>query len=92
MKHTPGKWELGVVPNTIASCVNGEEFIIAKMGVQPEMEANARLIAAAPELLEVLKRIIKNAKGPACIGIKEYQDMITAGEAAIAEAEGGKAL
>jgi hypothetical protein len=57
-RHTPGPWELkpvhGGVPGrrAIYACnALGEKFICA----EPYDEANARLIAAAPDLLEACK-------------------------------------
>lgn len=53
-KHTPGPWEIG---ETARDCIlgrNGCRFTICVMQNthRPEQKANARLIAAAPELLE----------------------------------------
>mgnify|MGYP003999793669 CR=1 FL=1 len=58
MKHTQGKWELsikGVAFYIEADTLNGEEHIAEVFGHSvSEVEANARLIASAPELLEAL--------------------------------------
>ena len=60
-KHTPGPWEVGPVDDTVVTHVgaDGVRLVVAEIDGdynQPEtwpiMEANARLIAAAPELLE----------------------------------------
>lgn len=65
-KHTPGPWEVGPVDDTVVTHVgaDGVRLVVAEIDGdynQPEtwpiMEANARLIAAAPELLEALDRI-----------------------------------
>ena len=67
-KHTPGPWKLdrslqpadGEYDYAISS---PEHFVLAEAfgrsanGGHPPAEANARLIAAAPELLEALDRI-----------------------------------
>lgn len=54
-KHTPGPWKLAG-KTTISN--DGEDFCLANVGTfsieQEEAEANARLIAVAPELLEAL--------------------------------------
>lgn len=63
--HTPGPWEwdAGLVPpdgpHRYADIyVNGGETIIAEFNDNiPEGRANARLIAAAPDMLEALKLI-----------------------------------
>lgn len=62
-KHTPGPWEVDELNNTT---VWGKKqrfnMLVAKCGdaqiiLQEEAEANARLIAAAPELLEACKKV-----------------------------------
>lgn len=63
-KHTAGPWKAG------ECCIwsetrNQEGIYIAgtKMGINTEEQtANARLIAAAPELLEACKHIVNRAK------------------------------
>jgi len=62
-KHTPGPWELKTVPTSIGKCHKIGPFnaciyvdnINSRKQSDEEMEANARLIAAAPELLEAAK-------------------------------------
>lgn len=61
-KHTPGSWRVlwgrnASYPLTIH---NGTVNIVTSMGrkAHPEAIANARLIAAAPELLAALKRTL----------------------------------
>lgn len=62
-KHTPGPWSVDDASN-----VRAGEAMIAQtyrnnigMSVREEL-ANARLIAAAPELLEVLEDAVKRCK------------------------------
>jgi len=64
MSHTPGPWEITTAPQWYSvSEVKGERRTICRLidreGQLPieyqEAEANARLIAAAPELLEIVK-------------------------------------
>ena len=61
-KHTPGPWHIGVRQP------NSDKFIYGKDGTEVancdrltnfahENEANARLIAAAPDLLELVRRM-----------------------------------
>lgn len=63
-KHTPGPWMVGKHTNDYYQCeVHSYNFEIATCWnhggtIQEEMKANARLIAAAPELLYQLKRIV----------------------------------
>lgn len=64
-KHTPGPWHTDDAPeHAIAVCTNSGETVAdvfpnadAQSGVTTY--ANARLIAAAPELLEALKDLAK---------------------------------
>jgi hypothetical protein len=64
-KHTPGPWHVGCEdrhdqPQVLSMC--GELIaVVAHECVKqpPELQANARLIAAAPDMYEALKRISK---------------------------------
>lgn len=56
MKHTPGPWELSDDGNHIIGDCNQDELLeVANLTNTFNLEANARLIAAAPELLDALK-------------------------------------
>ncbi len=63
-QHTPGPWVVGPVDDTIVTHLgaDGRRYEIAAVDGDyndpdqwPVMEANARLIAAAPELLALLR-------------------------------------
>jgi len=66
--HTPGPWQIGRGPVTGQVCVWGPgdpdataEWICGQIdnnGTSPHCEANARLIAAAPELLEASQNLL----------------------------------
>lgn len=68
-KHTPGPWHVGdlAAPNLAGRnalvyapsgyAVADAKVFHCKFGV-PEMEANARLIAAAPDMLEALEGLL----------------------------------
>ena len=64
--HTPGPWTVGVPSFDVLglgclSGIHGEAFVICDMCVgypKETQEANARLIAAAPELFELAKRVM----------------------------------
>lgn len=65
MKHTPGPWRIED-ETRIMPPLNATQLPICKMGSlqHPQsMEANARLIAAAPELLAVCKLVDLIATG-----------------------------
>jgi len=66
MKHAPGEWRIEKRMDCIAIVDNdGKEIVFlfnkgsvtTQLRTKDELEANARLIAAAPKLLEALKRI-----------------------------------
>lgn len=64
-KHTPGPWELDDLGNVCSQAVHNIALVFASstreswsgsdFDTQAHCEANARLIAAAPDLLEALK-------------------------------------
>lgn len=66
MKHTPGPWVIGE-PIDGESFISGPDWVNFAMvyvecegETDPTGKANARLISAAPELLEALKTIINH--------------------------------
>jgi hypothetical protein len=71
-KHTPGPWMVsdGVVHQAqeggvcrIACCADARSYADRKRFVAPEeKEANARLIAAAPDMLAALKGVLKSSE------------------------------
>lgn len=64
MSHTPGPWHVAYEDENRQSVVKGEHIEIAACRhrsaeeIEKEMHHNARLIAAAPELLEALKILV----------------------------------
>ncbi len=102
MKHTQGKWEVSVNTNTdqkifvkandgkigSAICLLFEGNYSVKS--REEAEANAKLIAAAPELLEALQKIINDANilrlGESGDTVKVMIDSINEGVRAIKKA------
>lgn len=87
MKHTPGPWKV--------DCTDGaqwptkgllESYAISPMAKSlPEIESNARLIAAAPELLASLKLLVAAC---ACIDGEETWDTVKLARKVIEKAEG----
>ena len=68
MKHTPGPWEYGEERGCCREihADNGPELyaIAQTRHGDPEIcEANARLIAAAPDLLDELETLVRYAQG-----------------------------
>jgi hypothetical protein len=101
MKHTPGPWEVsrnnaGAIPLHFQPPEvfgrGGNCCVASNLGNGPESEANARLIAAAPELLEALQECLTD-DGAACYRSREYAEkriryIDTIARAAIAKSEG----
>lgn len=76
-KHTPGPWHVGVNPGQIVYGENGEQIANCRdMLPLDECKANARLIAAATELLELLKEARNRMIGssPAIISLAKRTD------------------
>ncbi len=83
MNHTPGPW---TVSEDNWSQTTGDTYSILEESYEAsERKANARLIAAAPELLEALKGVLVRLEHS---GSWEGEDEKTAARAAIAKAEG----
>ena len=89
-KHTPGPWQYSFEGGTVAFIVETDGTTVAKLSVTENstahsaLPANARLIAAAPDLLAALK---------AAVDLMEQEDFATLTlvpkfRAAIAKAEG----
>lgn len=102
-KHAPGPWD-GSHPFQEAGKDAGYRPIFSKNrggGIDlicmvrargpddPEQEANARLIAAAPEMLEALQRLVEIEDGPG-MAVIGWCDALDAARAAIAKATGSQ--
>lgn len=101
--HTPGPWKFGkeltarsgewLVSFDAGSKGRGIAIAETRAGSGNE-EANARLIAAAPQLLEALQTTAANLRSWKAAnggGIKTFDSWLEAVEEAIAKAEGGAA-
>ena len=91
-KHTPGPWKanlyLGGAYAINRMAPNGERLgRIAVVDGMIETKANARLIAAAPDLLEAAKNLLAMTEGQTIFNYMEPQ--LEAVRAAIAKAGGG---
>ena len=101
-KHTPGPWKAykngnvviigGGCVATAHKCCAGRASVIPGVPMdvhEEEVEANAKLISAAPELLECLNAFIinqSNLDDPHFAGVKER--LIEMSKSAIAKAKG----
>lgn len=95
-KHTPGPWRIFETDHGSKIIGIGSEdgagVADAGFGLwggdSDEARANARLVAAAPELLEALKYLVMHCKGLDRFEGNPINEAIRAGREAIAKAEG----
>jgi hypothetical protein len=94
--HAPGPWIAGVAEVdgcgiVLAVTVDGGEngFVVARYGIEKEDWANARLIAAAPDLLAML-RLVTDQYEQICQDnhVMGWPLMVRTAKATIAKAEG----
>ena len=89
-EHTPGPWRVGkhdglYYVDTVKPR-DGEAFLGKRIALCKDHEANARLIAGAPELLEALRDYVRS---DACDCVADAQDCVwCVAQHAIAKAEG----
>ena len=79
-KHTPGPWTYEQISNNAYVIDENGSAVMLYRNPDDEMKANARLIAAAPELLEALEWAVDNPHDDAY--------WISQARAAIAKAKG----
>ena len=88
-QHTPGPWKLSEDPETFKNKIFGADNynVLGPNRLSSEVEANARLIAAAPDLLEALEELISYR---AVEQLREYGNypVFAKVDAAIAKARG----
>lgn len=92
-KHTPGPWNAveledgNIVTGNTRHCGN-----VCELDLGTESDANARLIAAAPELLEALERALRWFDGDFPYGHEDVErgETAAAARAAIEKARGGR--
>lgn len=94
-KHTPGPWHVGMRPGPIIYGTKGDQVADLRGFLDiDETSANARLIAAAPCLIEALRECITE-DGAACLQtgsavalFRRLQTINDAARAALAKARG----
>lgn len=82
-KHTPGPWKIRAERYRFIHVYSSGGGIAHLDTVDGEGAANARLIAAAPDLLDVAMSVLERVEMP--------QSLIAAAQAAVAKATGGAA-
>lgn len=85
--HTPGPWLVSSRRSRFFVQAP-DRFDVAEASIRPEIEANARLISAAPDLLEVCKMAIQ----PFASSTEEQERRKNLCRAAIAKAEGSSVV
>jgi hypothetical protein len=82
-RHTPGPWRVGTVcPDMVTSGAGG----VCSCANLENAEANARLIAASPDLLAACKAVLETTKADGRMLTFESELLI---RSAILKAEGG---
>ena len=90
VKHAPGPWEVGsTIESGTQAIIHDGDSVLAILTTIPPNPANARLIAAAPDLLEALRKMTDMVEaevlGPEWLWAHE---IIAEARAAIAKARG----
>jgi hypothetical protein len=98
-KHTPGPWEQcdefgPITHGTCAKAVNDNFLVASCTGYygREQAQANARLIAAAPDLLEALTKLHEELLALHISGDvgRSLEDLLTIAPPNIAKATGGE--
>ncbi len=95
-QHTPGPWQYGFEGGTVAFILEADGTTVAKLSTTENstahrsLPANARLIAAAPDLLNLVKgsRQLVQDKLDSGYDIEYWQQILSEIDAAIAKATG----
>lgn len=85
--HTPGPWHL--FPSN-KLCIEAKSGNVALCNLARESYADARLIAAAPDLLEALRIMVQDCDSSVEVHCVHGGDAIETARAAIAKATGAK--
>ena len=93
-EHTPGPWRVAYLDCNRQSVVMGEHIEIATCwhhsvgSIEKEMHANARLIAAAPDLLEALRVLLSLHEVRAAVTTDAWNAAMEDARAAVTKAVG----
>ena len=82
--HTPGRWENAAVEHGKAHIVKGPPMTVSYLGCAFLRREDARLVAAAPEMLAALKSLMEDYHG----SYAAFESASKMAEAIIAKAEG----
>jgi hypothetical protein len=92
-QHTAGPWTITRGSHdgalyVIAGSDPSRAEVIAHRTTCPNWEANARLIAAAPDLLEALKALLRESVSESGVPLRPSRDTIAAAQAVVRKAVG----
>lgn len=92
-KHTPGPWTIRTEKRTRLVCdAHGNQIAairpVKRYGVEGDDAANARLIAAAPEMYEALRIIADSEEFNGDAFVCDFETLQGVARSAIAKAEG----
>ena len=90
-KHTMGPWTVARNTDDGLDIISSDEVTYVEVALDVRTEADARLLAAAPDLLEALRDLVARCDGDE--GVREDGSNIDTAwaHAVIAKAEGGDA-
>ena len=88
-KHTPSPWKIKQKFGAVYAVIKNEDDWICDVCVSDNDESNACLIAAAPELLEALNKMLDSFCDPDC-GEFDCKLAVKDAKVAIAKATGGQ--
>lgn len=77
MSHTPGPWSLERDYNGVPEFVFGGDTCVCDFGIEAPKPEDACLIAAAPELLEVIREAVDSAEREMAKGRKASPGLAT---------------
>ena len=92
-KHTPGPWKANFAISGSVYIFGGDRnfaSVFDEWQDEANQEANASLIAAAPDLLAALQAIVKSLVDQDDEGMIEHAQQMIDARAAIAKATGGQ--
>ena len=90
-KHTPGPWAIRETATHIAVIGANNEALFHEYKGNTGVKEDARLIAAAPDLLNALQAIVKSLADQDDEGMIEHAQQMIDARAAIAKATGEQA-
>lgn len=93
-KHTPGPWNIAANFHQTGRIIGSDDNAIAEVNGRKDAlgQANARLIASAPDLLAVLKQILEHTSDNSGLDFdwEQFQNVLDAAREIVNKAEGNE--